>query len=384
MNEYPKVDKNLIKVTDYQVLGKLPDPFVMDDGTPITSPDQWADRRREMYKTAIELQYGPTPPEPDFLDVTLLSKTPKVVVYSIVTGPYAHPVRFTMTLIKPRGDGPFPAVVDGDLCFQYPFTPNFGDTFVNNGIMLVLFNRTELAPDISAAGRNGQMYSAYPGVKFGALQAWAWGYSRCVDALEKIGLADMNCITFTGHSRGGKTAMLAGALDERAAIVNPNETCAGGCGCYRIHMEAEDENGKVGRSETLKDILRPFTFWFGEDLPQYADKEEELPFDSHFLKAMVAPRTLFISEAGSDIWANPIGSWQTTMAAKEVFKFLGAEDNVFWYFRRGFHFHKIQDIEMLVNVILHKKDGQPLHEDFFKTPFEEPELIFDWKAPETK
>ena len=47
----------------------------------------------------------------------------------------------------------------------------------------------------------------------------------------------MSCVTFTGHSRGGKTAALAGVLDERAAIVNPNETCAGSCALEITEIE---------------------------------------------------------------------------------------------------------------------------------------------------
>lgn len=53
-------------------------------------------------------------------------------------------------------------------------------------------------------------------------------------------------------------------------------------------------------------------------MKNYIGRENELPFDTHFLKALVAPRILFVSEAAGDIWANPIGSWMTTEAAKEV------------------------------------------------------------------
>jgi hypothetical protein len=67
-------------------------------------------------------------------------------------------------------------------------------------------------------------------------------------------------IAFSGHSRGGKTAMLAGVLDERASIVNPNATCAGSASCYRVHVKAEDDDGKVGPSETLDDLIRNFDF----------------------------------------------------------------------------------------------------------------------------
>ena len=90
---------------------------------------------------------------------------------------------------------------------------------------------------------------------------------------------------------------------------------------------------------------------------------------------------LFLSEAASDAWANPVGSWQTTMAAKEVFKFLGCENNLIWYYRPGTHAHAVLDVEQLVNVIHHVKNNAPLNDNFLKTPFETPEPMFGWKCP---
>lgn len=380
------VTPDTIKITKYEVLGKLPDPFKFDDGSDVKTKEDWSKRRKEIYKTAIELQYGTMPPEPEFIEVEKLSGWGgENESYLITTGTRACPVSFTM-YIKGGCEGEKrPAVIDGDLCFKYPFDKKFISTFTDKNIMLVLFNRTELAHDIQNEGRGkGQLYKAYPEYTFGALGAWAWGYSRCVDALEILGLADMNCITFTGHSRGGKTAALAGALDERAAIVNPNETCAGACSCYRVVMEAVNENGEEKRCEELRDLWKNFPFWMGPQLGDYAERVEELPFDCHFLKAMIAPRVLFVSEAASDIWGNPIGSWQTTMAVKEVYKFLGAEDKLLWYFRNGVHFHQIEDIEMLANVISHFRNGEELYDNYFITPFSQPELIFDWKCPENQ
>ena len=38
---------------------------------------------------------------------------------------------------------------------------------------------------------------------------------------------------------------------------------------------------------------------------------------------------------------------------------------------------------MLIEVIERQKDGTPLRsEKFMKTPFEEPEPLFDWRCPE--
>jgi len=364
-------NEDFTKVTSCNLLGPLPDVLEFDDGSPVDSPDKWQKRRAEIRKTAVDLQFGHMPPEPEFLEVeTLYIGDPgSFRTYRIITGTRANPVTFTMMVRLPYNEGKFPAVIDGDLCFPYIFRSDFLDTFTDNNVAFVFFNRTELVPDIREAGRNGPLYRAYPDHDFGAIGAWAWGYSRCVDALEKLDIVDMDCIAFTGHSRGGKTAMLAGALDERAAIVNPNASGAGGCGCYRVHMTAITEDGDEGRSETLKDLLRNFDFWMGPGMADYTEREEEIPFDEHFLKAMAAPRVLLLSDAASDMWANPIGTWYTTEKAKEVWKMLGCEENILWHFRTGYHFHDVRDAVALVNVIRHVKYGEPISDNFFKKPF---------------
>ncbi len=378
-------DRSLIKVTEYEVLGKLPNPFICKDGTIANTPEKWADRRAEMYKDVIELQYGTQPPAPEFLEVEILYRggRGRSSSYRIHTGTRENPVTFCMRVFIPDCNGPWPVVVDGDGCFDGWCDKAFIENFTSKGIAFCVFNRTEIVHDVQGEERvkAGPLYQTYPDKTFGAIGAWAWGFSRCVDALEKIGTFDFSTLVFTGHSRGAKTAMLAGVLDERATIVAPNESNAASCSCYRIHMSAVQENGQVHRNETLADVSKNFPFWFGPELKDYANREAELPFDCHFLKAMVAPRVLMIAEAASDIWTNPIGSWQTTMAAKEVYKMLGVEDNLYWYYRRGYHKHDVSDARRLASLICHVRNGEPLEDTFFETPFEQPELIFDWKNP---
>ena len=318
------VTQDLLHVTKYEVLGKLPDLMTFEDGTPVRTPADWQRRRAELYKTAVELQYGTMPPAPEFLEVETLFIGAKNHSYRIYTGTRERPVSFLMKLVLPGGghQAPYPAIVDGDMCFPYHMDKAYLSAATDEGVAWVFFDRTELAHDIQGEGRRkGQLYDTYSDYTFGALGAWAWGYSRCVDALEILcagkenPLIDLSLIAFSGHSRGGKTAALAGATDERAAVVNPNATCAGACGCYRIHIEGYCEGIPPFRSETLADLWRNFSFWMGPEMGNYADREDELPFDAHFLKAMIAPRVLFVSEAAGDLWSNPVGSWMTTMAA---------------------------------------------------------------------
>lgn len=371
----------MMQVTEYKTLGELPNPFVFEDGRQVRGVEDWPERRREIYKTAVELQYGTMPPAPEFLETERLYENGagKMDVYRVTSGTRACPVSFNMYVRMPAGKGKHPVVISGDTCFLSPWNPEFQKAFVDEKMYLVLFDRVSIVPDNASSGRNAPLYRAYPDCTFGAIGAWAWGYSRCVDALLQLGIGDPDWIVFTGLSRGGKTCLLAGALDVRAAIVNPVATCAGGGACYRVHMKAMTEDGQQElRSETLEDLLSKFRFWMGPELGKYAQDESKLPFDCHFLKAMVAPRVLLESQAMSDIWANPIGAWQSSAAAQEVYKMFGCPENVQWYWRSGVHDQTPEDGQMLANLILHQKDGVPLHEKYGVLPFEAPEKLFHW------
>lgn len=380
-------DETLTEVTALEIADKLPDPFLKTDGTRVKDIADWEEHKKTLYQSAVELQYGTMPPAPEVLlfePTDEQDREQSSCSYRITAGTKEKQVTFCMKVIRPAGcKEKCPVIVDGDLCFNYAFTQEFHKEITDNGMCLALFNRTELAHDIKGEGRGkGALYEVYPEYTFGAIGAWAWGYSRCVDVLTQLEYIDPEWVIFTGHSRGAKTAMLAGVLDDRARIVNPNETCQGACSSYRIYTEIRCEDGEIRRSEKLADLGVNYPFWMGPHLPDYIGLEAELPFDSHFLEALVAPRTLLIGNAASDSWANPLGSWQIAMAAREVYSFLHAEDKLYWYFRRGTHFHDPVDVRMLVSVILHEKNGTPLKDGFFRTPFKPTELFFDWRKPE--
>lgn len=391
---FAPVEQTMTKITDYRVLGKLPDPFLSEDGARLTDPTEWQSRRKEIYRHAVELQYGTIAPAPEVVEIEMLHSKPhraRGVAY-VHAGTKEKKATFKIHFVFPldRKEGErFPTIITGDACWEYYMNKDYIDAALEQRCGFVFFDRTELAHDLRSEGRgHGQLYDLYPDETFGAVGAWAWGYSRVVDALEKSDIPyDPDWIIFTGHSRGAKTAALAGALDERARIVNPNNTCAGACGCYRVHMDGQYLDDEPFRSETLKDLYDKFGFWIGEGMGEYRECEEKLPFDTHFLKAMIAPRVYYESNAAGDIWSNPVGSWQSDRAAFEVWKFLGVPERFIWSWRIGYHDQTPHDISMLCNVLHHVKDGEPLYEDqFFRVPFDPADFepIFDWKAPEPK
>lgn len=401
------INENTINVTKYELMSELTDPFLFNDGTRVQTTADWAKRRQELYETTVKLHFGGMPPKPEFVEVEPLCYG-TINIFRIKTGTKENPIIMDMYLFKAcSGRSDAPVIISGDMCFARMFNPEIIKTVTDADINLVMFNRTELAPDISSynlvdlkttetgeyklgddiwqslqnGNCGGQIRRTYPDGDYSAVSAWAWGYSRCVDALEILGNVNLDLITFTGHSRGAKTAALAGIVDERAAIVNPNATCCGGNSGYRIYMEATMEDGSVAVSERLDNIFRLFPAWMGKDLKEYIGREGEMPFDSHEFKAMVAPRILFVSEGAHDIWANPVGTWQTSEAAREVYKFLGCEENMYWYFREGGHNQTPEDFGQLVNIIKHVEKGEELNDKFFKRPFKDIEKAWSWKTP---
>jgi len=378
-----------VKLQKLELLSPLPDLFTMEDGRPVTTEQEWNARREELYRTAVDFQYGGMPPEPEFLEVEKLSGGKMISTYLIHTGRREKPISFNMHILWPQKKGcpegvKYPVIVDGDGCFPYVYDTEILDRIGVDDVVLIRFNRTELAHDIAADPQDHALYAVYPECKFGALAAWAWGYHRCLDAALQLGFVDERIIAYTGHSRGGKTALLAGVTDKRATIVNPNGSGCGGAGCYRVHSVTQREDGYDKPHEKLSDILRGFPHWFGKGLFDYAEREAELPFDQHYLKALVAPRILLDTEAISDAWANPAGTYLSHLAAAEAFRFLGVEENILIHFRSGYHKHLPEDIAVLMQVIRHVRDGEPLMEAIDQPPFPDLQPVHTWRCPEQK
>ena len=262
-----------MKITSYEALGKLPDPFVFEDGTRVKTAEDWERRRPEIYKLAVELQFGVMPPEPEFLKIEPLCTSMRPGSenqWRIISGTEKSPVSFTMYVRLPGKAMKYPTVIDGDMCYSNMLDREIAGQFADNGVLLARFNRCEIVPDNREYGlrRDGPLYRAYPGLNFSAIGAWAWGYSRVLDALIELGLTDERYVAFTGLSRGGKTALLAGACDRRATIVNPEATCAGGASCYRVHMSALRRMEARGRARP-EEIVNSFPRWFNPEMKKY-------------------------------------------------------------------------------------------------------------------
>src|ERR1039457_3266106 len=126
-----------------------------------------------------------------------------------------------------------------------------------HGFAFVTFDNNDCAEDTTLRNADGswayrttRFYPAYAKYDWGVLQGWAWGVSRIVDYLETDPAIDKTKLIVTGVSRTGKSALVAGAFDDRLALVAPVASSGGGTPAYRF--SGAERGGKEGLSEMMR------------------------------------------------------------------------------------------------------------------------------------
>lgn len=365
--------------------GELPDPFAsVEPGDRVATEADWRKRAERWRSEIIHTEYGGMPPASGSVVGEVLSQgavrrlpgEPLHNTYRIHCHGGARPFSFCARILAPRSAEPVPVIINGDACWWY-ITDDIVRRILESGCALMLFNRTEMAEDLGYEGvtetrkRSGGIYELYPDHSFGALSAWAWGYHRCVDFLTTLPFIDSDRIAVSGHSRGGKTTILAGATDDRIALVNDNASCAGGSAAFRY----------VGADGETIGIVDKFPSWFGPGMSDYVGAEDRLPFDQHCLLACIAPRPVLLTYALDDRWSNPEGMVQCAWAAAEVYDFLGAKERLAFHLRSGGHAHTEADWEVLLDFIAWNWMGKPPQAAYNQHPYRHLRPAFSWKAP---
>ena len=315
----------------------VPDLLTAADGRKIATADDWQKiRREEVLELFRKYVYGRVPATPyqksfqvvhedpmamggaatlKQVDVTITANGQSLVIHLVLFVPNKTPKPVpAFLLICNRGL----ENIDPTRKTKSEFWP--AEEVIARGYAIAAFYNADVDPDKHDGFQNGIHGMLDKGNRapdaWGTIAAWAWGASRCMDYLETDKDIARDKVAVIGHSRGGKTALWAGAQDERFAIVCSNDSGCGGAALSRRKL--------VGK-ETVARINKGFPHWFNETFKTYADREDSLPVDQHMLVALMAPRAVCVASAEQDLWADPRGEFTSARLARPVYQLFGKD-----------------------------------------------------------
>jgi hypothetical protein len=343
----------------------LPDVLRMNDGTRVTTPEQWKKRRAEIKSMFDQNVYGKFPAhipsvtwKVDSVETMTVQGIPAIVkhvtghvdnssypaitvdIHADVVTPASTkgnrvPVIIGGGSIRPRPIFARPPAAPGQVVHQLsapPDAPDSAKLLLQHGWGFVGRNSNEVQADNGAGLDKGIIGLVNKGQPrqlddWGVLRAWGWGDSKLLDYLQTDPDVDGKKVGVMGHSRGGKAALVAMVDDPRFAIGFISSSGAGGADLYRRNY-----------GETTGNIDGVSEFhWFAGNFMKYGaagHSTNEMPVDSHEFIALVAPRPVFIGGGAlltdpvyvpGDAWQDAQGMFMAAVAASPVWDLLGAK-----------------------------------------------------------
>ncbi len=345
----------------------LPPLLTFNDGSEVKTPSDFEKRRSEIKHLLQEKEYGIIPPKPDHMRVEV-EELPYAFAAGLAT---IRKLKFIFEIgeeefsfpamsITPKSEGKHPAFVHINFFGEQQNKYQPTEHIINRGYAVFAINykdvtsddndfTTGIAPNLCKSRRRSNSTS-----KIGI---WAWAVMRMMDYIETLSEIDTDNVAVVGHSRLGKTALVAGGFDERFKYVISNDSGMSGAAITR---------GKIG--EDPETITRVFPFWFCPWFIEHAKDFEKYDFDQHFLTALAVPRHLMVGSAEKDEWADPTSEFLGTLAVNDAYAIYGMrglvhngevpmpetelnEGDSHYHIRRDAHYLSYRDWDSYMNFI---------------------------------
>lgn len=334
----------------------LPDPLRFADGRPVQTPAEWRKRRAEIIWLFETHVYGRAPGAPSAPRTVPRSEVSDALgglatrreVSILFTGAEDGPRMELLMYLPNRTTGPVPVMLGLNFQGNHSVDPDPGirlstswirkgrkgvvgnrateasrgaiskswpiETAIRRGYAVATLYYGDLDPDFDDGFQNGvhAHYGRPAADEWGMLAAWSWGLRRAVDHLVTLKEIDAHKIVVLGHSRLGKAALWAGALDERIAITVSNNSGKGGASLWMR------DYGETAAWANKHEPVR-----FNANFHRYGRDPQALPVDAHMLIALMAPRPVYVASATEDRWADPRGEFLGAKGAEPVYALYG-------------------------------------------------------------
>lgn len=326
--------------------------------------------REEMLEILQNEEYGRKIPQPEKVSFTVVeeeviprfcankAKLNKIIANCVING---KAFSFPFYAAIPTDNKKHPFFVHINFRSDMPdrFQPT--EEIIDNGFAVFTVCHNDVTKD-NADFSDGLSGVLYPdGIRknndAGKIAMWAWAVSRVLDYAESLSdKLDLEKSIVCGHSRLGKTALLAAAFDERFKFCYSNDSGCGGAAIARNN-----------KGEKIENICESFYYWFCENYKKYINNESEMMFDQHYLVASIAPRYVLVGSAKEDAWADPESEQLCCVAASSAFKnpfdcenrFAEAGDEFFngdigYHLRNGTHYFSREDWQKIIKFVREK------------------------------
>lgn len=338
----------------------------------VKTPEDLTKRQDEIRQLLAKREYGEIPPSPEHMYTKSgepyegfaagkATRTNHTLGFEMDGKSFSFP----MMSVIPNGKKKCPAFVfisfEGGEANKYMPT----EEIVERGYALFTFCYKDVSSDDNNFKSGIAKHLAKSRRKNDApskIALWAWAAMRVMDYIETLGdVIDLENVAVIGHSRLGKTALVAGGYDTRFKYVISNDSgCAG----------AAIESGKVG--ERYDRISRVFPFWFCPAFNRDVRAGAELPFDQNFLLTLSVPRCLIVGSASLDLWADPTSELLGVASLDKAYEICGKrglvhrgelptspcvldEGDAVYYMREGTHYLSRHDWNTYMDIIDKKR-----------------------------
>ncbi len=329
------------------------------DNKPVPRPDISLPFDADATRATLESElYGPWPDglpvsasAPRMIDDNYLDGrgTLEEITLTIGAGDGARSFPVVIAIPNQAGDRPVPLLISqtfSDNCSVFPNDPvtEFGGavcdgtnmTGATGFIATNIFGTYIAYAPIDRYFDAGLAYASFPGWSFvpdsndaaqlvmadlspgpaptSTLMAWAYGFHAAAGVFGEDARIDAGAIAAIGHSRYGKSALIASGWSDRIAAAVAHQSGFGG-----------GSSSRSTTGETLKRMAKSYPHWVRPGLGEELENGLDLTLDQHFLLALSAPKPIFLGNGRRDVWSDPNSSFVLAQAADPVYESVGSD-----------------------------------------------------------